>query len=665
MPSDSLRLVSETEAPIAGKYRRPTRGWRVVSISFPLIAILLSLTQIFGLRPPGWTLYPSSYLYLLLAFLLPVAFLWIPINPKVSRRTIPWYDVILGAVGTAIPLYFVTQQRNIATLGWDQGSPILPFIGCVIMWALLIEASRRAAGNTMAIILLVFSAYPFLSPYLPGFLWSPGYSFNHVASSHIFGEDSVLGIIFRIFGSLIMGYMLFGAVIQVLGAGSFFNNLCMSFLGKTRASNAKVAVFASALFGTVSGSPISNIMTVGSFTIPAMKKEGFPPHFAAAVEACSSAGGVLMPPVMGAVAFIMAEYLQVSYADVCIAAAIPAILYYMTLYAQIDCYAARFGFKPPEVKIKAPPISSILLDNIHIIIGFVVLIIILFVWRITDQAPWIAAVTMLIISMFRKVTRYGFTMYVKLIEDAGRILAELLCVLAPIGLIVGSLVLTGAAYTLPDALVTLAGGNALLILIFGAIAAFVLGMGVTSAACYIFLAIVIGPAMATTRMDIMAVHMFILYWSILSNITPPVAIAAFAAASVAQANPMRTGYTAMMLGVAKYILPFVFVYQPALILHGSIGDILVTVITATIGLLIISGALEGYFWWLGSITIISRIILVTLGMLLVVPNITLSTIGAIVFVVVFILLHQLRKKQNMLARLFLRSGSSVMFARSQ
>jgi TRAP transporter 4TM/12TM fusion protein len=457
-----------------------------------------------------------------------------------------------------------------------------------------------------------------------------------------------MGIPLHVFGRLFFGFMIFAIILQRLGAGQFFNDLALAWIGKTKSGNAKVAIIASGFFSSKSGAPIANVMTTGAFTIPAMKKEGLPAHFAGAVEATASSGGALMPPVMGAVAFIMAEFLGVPYSEVAIAAAVPSVLYFLCLFAQIDSYGKRIGLVPPEITVDVPPVWLSMLRNSHIILSFGVLLYALFFLQLAAQGAWIATAAAIILALFRKETRLNFKGFVLMLADVGRVLGELMGIMGPVGMIIGSFIITGIAYSLPNEIVSLAGGSIVLVLLFGAIALFVLGMGVTISACYIFLAIVLAPGLVEFGFDPMAVHLFILYCGMMSYITPPVALTAFAAATISGANPMKTGFTAMKLGIAKYILPFIFILSPALILRGPVGESVYVITTCAIGLVILSGALEGYFWHLGNLKIPTRIILFTAGLLIAIPNVYTDLIGAIIFVVFFTAGFLLRGRENLL-----------------
>ena len=611
------------------------------------VGICGAIINVFHINPFGVQPFVElSFLYFLAACFLPLCFIWIKPRKETTGRGVPWYDVLLFFLGLAVPLYFMSHWREISGQGWAVQAPPIPVVMAVIFWILAIEAARRVAGTAFCIIVSLFSVYPLFAGAMPGILWTESFQLQKAAAFHVFSLDSLMGTPMRVMGSLMFGYMLFAVVLQRLGGGKLFDDIAVATVGKTRGGSAKVSIIASCLFGTISGSAVANVLVDGGFTIPAMKRDGLPGHFAAAVEATASSGGAIMPPVMGSVAFIMAEMIQVPYPQICIAAAVPALLYYLCIFAQIDSYSARIGLKPKPVVGPTPSVWRSCLNNFHLIISFISLIAMLFVMRWSAWAPWIAAAVAVVLGMFRKETRLGPAGFLAFLEEAGKILAELLGMLMPVGMIIGSFVLTGLAFNFPHFIVTLAGGNVYFLLLLGAAASFVLGMGVSMAGVYIFLAIVLCPALVSAGLNLIAVHLFVMYTALFSYITPPVALAAFAAAPIAGADPMQTGFTAMRLGVAKYILPFAFTLCPALILHGPLSEMLTAIPSATIGLIIISGALEGYFWGMGQPRMVFRVLLFGAGLAMLVPGLTPKVCGLVGSVVIFGLFYVLRAAQS-------------------
>ncbi len=567
-------------------------------------AILSSFISIYMLFGVGnflntYVLLDTEYLYAMIALLLPLPFIIYHPTPRRGNK-IPWYDIIFAASTFIIASYFCFSGSLILEEGWEYLAPTYAKIMAFILWGLVLEASRRAGGNAIFIICLIISVYPAISTFLPGFLNAPAQPWDTTATFHIFGTESIMGIPMTAFATLVVGFLIFGVALQHTGGGSFFLNLAFALLGTRRGGPAKVSIFSSGLMGSMSGSVITNVLTTGVLSIPAMKKTGFKSSYAAGVEACASTGGVLMPPVMGATAFVMATFLEVPYSEIIIAAAFPSILYYFGLFMQIDAYAARNHLKGLPAK-ELPSIKKVLKEGWYFIFVFVMLILMLLYMQREAQAPYYATATLLVINQIVKIHRWNYDKLIHFIESVGRLFAELAGILVAIGLIIGSLTFTGKIGTITYALVNFAGDSIFILLIMGALTSFILGIGMTVTAAYLFLAVTLAPALTGSGLDKVAVHLFMLYWGMISFITPPVAIGAFAAASVAGANGIKTGVEAMKLGSVIYFIPFFFVLNPALIGRGSIYDILIVFFSAVIGIILISSSLQGYLIGIGDL----------------------------------------------------------------
>ena len=535
----------------------------------------------------------------MIALLLPLPFIVYHPTPRRGNK-IPWYDIIFAASTFIIASYFCYSGSLILEEGWEYLAPTYAKIMAFILWGLVLEASRRAGGNAIFIICLIISIYPAISTFLPGFLSAPAQPWDTTATFHIFGTESIMGIPMTAFATLVVGFLIFGVALQHTGGGSFFLNLAFALLGTRRGGPAKVSIFSSGLMGSMSGSVITNVLTTGVLSIPAMKKTGFKSSYAAGVEACASTGGVLMPPVMGATAFVMATFLEVPYSEIIIAAAFPSILYYFGLFMQIDAYAARNHLKGLPAK-ELPSIKKVLKEGWYFVFVFIMLILMLLYMQREAQAPYYATATLLIINQIVKIHRWNYKKFLHFIESVGRLFAELAGILVAIGLIIGSLTFTGKIGTITYALVDFAGDSIIILLIMGALTSFILGIGMTVTAAYLFLAVTLAPALTGSGLDKVAVHLFMLYWGMISFITPPVAIGAFAAASVAGANGIRTGVEAMKLGSVIYFIPFFFVLNPALIGRGSVLEIFTVFFSAIAGIILISSSLQGYLVGIGNL----------------------------------------------------------------
>jgi TRAP-type C4-dicarboxylate transport system permease large subunit len=381
-------------------------------------------------------------------------------------------------------------------------------------------------------------------------------------------SESLLGIPVQAFAETVIGFLVFGSALMMTGAGKFFINLSFALCGTFRGGAAKVCIFASGLLGMMSGSIVSNVLTAGTMTIPVMKRTGFRPSYAGAIEACASTGAVLAPPVMGATAFVIAQFLGVSYAEVALAATIPALLYYVGLFMQVDAYAARHGLLGLP-RSELPTLRQTFREGWYYVFVIALLIFMLLIMKRESHAPFWATLLLLILNQWLNKEKWTWATVLKFMEVNGRTFVELIGILAGCGLLIGAFSMTGVISSLAGDLLRLAGDNALMLLAMTAITSLVLGLGLTTTACYIFLAILVGPALEKMGLNKMAVHMFVFYWGMLSSITPPVAIASFAAAGIAGAPAMKTGWESMRVGSIIYFLPFFFVFDPALVLQGS------------------------------------------------------------------------------------------------
>ncbi|WP_417530107.1 TRAP transporter permease [Marinobacter lipolyticus] len=568
----------------------------------------------------------SQFFYTVVALMLPLVFVLWPAASRASHSTVPWYDVVLFLFAAAVCGFFVVNAERILDSGWEYAAPDHAIVMSFLLWGVIFEAARRAGGWPIGIIVGLASLYPIFADVMPGPIQGFPSSPSQTAIYHAMSRESVMGIPLQAFANLVIGFLLFGVALQQTGGGKFFINLAFALLGHVRGGPAKVAVFSSGLMGSMSGSVITNVLTTGVLSIPAMRRVGFGRSYAAGVEACASTGGVLMPPVMGATAFIMASFLNIPYGTIALAAVVPSFLYFMGLFIQIDAYAARHDLKGLPAD-ELPSLRQTLKEGWYFIFVFVLLIWLLFFLRREATAPFYATALLLVINQVLPYQRWGWTEVKGFFSSAGKLFAELIAILTGVGLLVGALSVTGMSGTIANDLIFLAGGNTLVLLLMGAATSFILGIGMTVTAAYIFLAVALAPALINGGgMDPLAVHLFILYWGMLSFITPPVALGAFAAASVAGARAMETGFQAMKLGSVIYFIPFLFVLNPALILQGSWEEILVVLSQAIVGVALIAGGMQGYLLGVGNLSLYRvfqwpiRLALIAGGMLLAIPG---------------------------------------------
>ena len=635
---------------------REVTGWvKGVFVALTLTAVFLAVNQLFNLRLfVGVVIIENRYLYLLAGIFLALAYAAFPISPRARGGPTPWYDLILAALALGVCGYFTFTAHRSLMEGWEYAAPPLATAMSFLLWVLIIEATRRTGGLVIAVIVFFFSLYPVFADRVPGPISGFAQPFDATIAYHLISNESSFGIPMKAFGQLVIGFILFGATLQFTGGGRFFNNLALALVGGFRGGAAKVAIFASGFMGSMSGSVVSNVLTTGVVSIPAMKRAGFSSRYAAGTEACASTGGVLMPPVMGTTAFVMASFLGMPYSQIIIAAAIPSILYYLGLFVQIDAYAARNGLKGMP-RSELPSLKETFKEGWHYIFVFAILIVMMIVFRQETLAPFYATAALIVINQIHKSTRLNLSGFVNLLTGVGRSLAELVAILLGVGLIIGAFSATGLAGTLANDLVFLAGNEVFVLLIMGAITAFIFGMGMTVTACYIFLAVVLAPALTRAGLDPLAVHLFIMYWGMVSFITPPVALGAFAAATIARTSPIMAGLQAMRLGSIIYIVPFFFVLNPALIGRGSAYEVITVLITALIGVWFIGSSLQGYLAGVGDIgrgalAMLRRVMLAIGGLFLAAPghiglgldHMQMTLIG-LAFAIPVILLRVMRK----------------------
>jgi TRAP transporter 4TM/12TM fusion protein len=542
-----------------------------------------------------------------------LVFLLVPGSKKSPRHRVPWYDVLLAIGGAGSAFYMFLNWEQV-TRFYGQPTPTLLILGSISLLTTL-EAARRTVGGAVAILGGFFIVYVLFGNYFPGFLYTRGYSFSRMIGHFYTSDGALFGLALEIFSVVVATYVIFGQFIQVSGAGDFFLKLGIALVGRFRGGPAKVAVLASSVFGTVSGSSVANVVVDGPITINMMKGLGYRPAFAAGVEAAASNGGQIMPPVMGAAAFLMAEILGVPYWSVAVAAFLPALLYYVALYFMLDFEAAKTGLRGLEKK-DIPPAFDTLKEGWFFIIPVAILLILIghLGYNVAKSGLYCTLV-LIAASYFRRDTRLGLGKIKGALEQGALAFADLGAAAGVIGIIMSAVSLTGLGMTLSSGLIETAGGHLWLLLVLTALASIIMGMGASTLLVYLVLAMFVAPAVVKMGVDPMAAHLFIFYFGCMSLVTPPVALAAYAAAVIAKADFWQTGWESSRLGIVGYIVPFIFVYQPALLLKGAAGDVVLASITAITGTIALAGAMTGYFfasilWWqrlllfLASITLI-------------------------------------------------------------
>jgi TRAP transporter 4TM/12TM fusion protein len=507
----------------------------------------------------------------------------------------------------------------------------------IISILVLLEGARRIVGKEIVILAILFLFYAYFGRKLPGFIAHRGYSIKAIAEYMYLSTEGIYGIAIGVSSTYIYLFILFGSFLQKSGMGQFFNDLAMAIAGSSKGGPAKVSVVSSGLLGSINGSAVANVVTTGAFTIPLMKKIGYDNEFAGAVEAAASCGGQILPPVMGAAAFIMAEYLGISYITIAISAVIPALLYYLGVIVMIHLRASKNGLEGIP-KDQLPKVYEVIKERGYLFIPLAVLLYFLLSGRTPINAAFYSIMTTIaltiIVRIIKKETKGLFMDLVSALEDGARTALGVAVSCAVVGLIIGVATLTGFGLKLAGAILFLGHGYLLLTLFFTMIACIILGMGLPSIPAYIITATMAAPALAKMGVPMLVSHMFVFYFGMLANLTPPVALAAFAGAGIAGGNPAKTGFQAVKLALAGFIVPYIFVFSPQLLLIDTTPiETIIVVISAIIGVIALGSAVEGYLY--NHLNLLFRFSLFASAILLMVSGIITDLIGFGIFMIIF------------------------------
>lgn len=582
-----------------------------------------------------------------LAFVQLLAFLLFPPTKNSPRNTLPWYDIVLGLIGVACWLYIVVNFDSLVRRSGNN-TPLDVAVGIVGI-LVLFESCRRIVGFPIMIIAGSFIVFAFAGKYLPGFLHHRGYSLQRVVCHLFYNTEGIMGTPIGACSTFIFLFILFGALLEKTGIGHFFIDVCNALAGGASGGPAKVAVLSSALLGTVSGSSVSNTVGSGSFTIPMMKKLGYKGEFAGAVEAAASTGGQIMPPIMGAAAFLMAESLGLPYITIVKAAVVPAILYFTGIFITVHLEAKKLGLKGLP-KDQLPRFMPLLLRKGYMILPLVVIIYFLCAGKTAVFAALMGIIACVLVGFGVSVSdlahgrkpSFGGKDIVEIMCTAARNIISVAIACGMAGIIIGIVTLTGLGLRLGNGLVMLAHGKLLLTLVFTMVASIILGMGAPTTANYLITSTITAGAIISLGIEPLAAHMFAFYFGIIADVTPPVALAAIAGAAIAKAKPMKTALNATKLAIGAFIIPYMFVYNSKmLMINASALSVVMIIITAILGMFGISVALEGYgfnntgFFYnsrKGKATIIAfdaveRLLFAIAGLLCVIPETKTDIIG--------------------------------------
>jgi TRAP transporter 4TM/12TM fusion protein len=589
-----------------------------------VVAVSMSVYHVYA-RLTTYAPDQQALLFITLAFSLVLSFLLWPFRKAATPDRVPWSDLALAVLSLACVSYMFVNYAYVVNRfpTADSLSPMDMAVGIAGI-VLVLEATRRTIGAALPIVAIAFLLYGFAGPWLPGWLYHRGLSPELTVDQTWFTTEGVFGVPMSVAGTYVILFIIFGTFLEKSGAGQFFMNFANAIAGGARGGPGKVSVVSSSLFGTISGSAVANVMVDGWLTIPMMKRAGFKPEAAAAIEAVASTGGQIMPPIMGAAAFVMAEFLGVSYTQVMIAAAIPAFFYYGALFAAIHFNAVRSGLKglPRE---ELPILGHIIWRQGHLFLPVFVLLGLLLYGYTPTYGAIMATVALVGISWLRPATGLRWRTCLEALRDGSAHTVPVAMACASAGIVIGIVLQTGLALRFTAFLVELTYGYLVLALVITMVAGVILGMGMPTTPAYIMQAALLVPAIMKLGVTPMAAHMFAFYFSCLSAVTPPVALAVYAAASIGGAGLWKSGVQAVKFAAAGFIVPYFFIYNPALLFDGPWTDILRAVVTGSIGVVALAASLEGYL--LRTATWFERVLLFAAALMLIDPGALTDVIG--------------------------------------
>ena len=583
--------------------------------------VALAVVYIFGLVP----LLDVTYYFLLMACYLPIAFLFLPAHRNEKR--VGWLSYAPAAATLGLTLFLAYKSSDLVYQTWVPATHTWQLVVAAGLSLVILEAARRSGGVIFLGIVLVLGLYPVFADRMPDILWGPPTTLARTLAFNVYSSDALLGVVTRVVGEVIIGFLILAALMVATGAADFFLKLAMALMGRSRGGPAKVSVLASGFFGSLSGSIFGNVVSTGAVTIPAMKRAGFPAHYAGALEACASTGGMLMPPVMGAVAFIMADFTNTQYGVIVLGALIPSLLFYFGLYCHVDGYAARNGMAGSRQE-DLPSIRQTLKEGWPFLAVLAFLVWGLLVMQWERLTPFYASALLIAMTFVKKELRLSGRRVRDIVFQTGKLLAETTALLLPASFILGGLMATGVAPSLTATLVQMGGSSVVPILLIGMAVCIIFGMLGLIVAAYLMLALTLAPALEQVGgLNTLAVHLFIAYYSVLAAITPPIALAAFLASRISGSDPIKTSMHAARLGIVIYFIPIFFLFEPALIFQGPLWRTAVWVTLNIVAIVVIAGASEGYMVRFGRLRNWARPVLFVAGLLIGFPNWITTSVG--------------------------------------
>ncbi len=614
-----------------------TLGWISSGIAMGMASYHL-YTGLFG--APEALLHRAIHLL----FTLVLVFLVYPATKSSPRITLS--NFILLAVSVAAILHmFIDYEYFITRYPYVEPLTKIDMILGILLLLTLLEAARRSIGMAMPMTAIFFILYAYAGPYMPGILHHAGIGTESIIDQLYMTTEGIFGIPLGVSATYVILFVIFGAFLERSGGGQFFMDLAAATTGKTRGGPGKIAVVSSSLFGTISGSAVANVMVTGQFTIPMMKRTGFQPHFAGAVEATASTGGQIMPPVMGAAAFVMAEFTDTPYLTVCKHALLPAILYYLSVFMAIHFEALRTNLK--GMAEEAPRLAAVLMGKGHLLIPVIVIVYFMFAGYTPMYACIYSIGSVILLANLKRMTRMGLFKILRAMEEGAKGTLSVAVACACAGIVIGVINLTGLGLKFTSFVLFLAGNSLAAALLFTMVAGIILGMGLPTTAAYIVMAALLVPALVKLGIPMIAAHMFAFYYAIISCITPPVALAVYAGAGLAGSGMWKTGWAAVRIGAPGFIIPFMFAYAPSLLFIGPTTTVLLSMVTASVGVVMLAGGMIG--WFLRETNLYERIFLLTGSILLIKPGLTTDMIGVILLAALIASQKFRQKKEPQLA----------------
>lgn len=587
--------------------------------------------------------YPATHKHrsLHVAMMLFMTFFLYPISSRSSRKKVAWFDYIFAAISVSVAVYVWTDYVGfINRMGMPNTMDII--MGTILV-VMVLEASRRISGWPLVILSMLFIAYGLFGQNMPGIFAHRGYNWAKLINHIFINTEGIYGTSVNVAASYIFLFILFGSIMNKSGMGQFFNDIALALAGHTKGGPAKVAVIASGFLGSINGSAVANVVTTGAFTIPLMKKTGYSREFAGSVEASASVGGQLLPPIMGAAAFIMAEMLGVKYGIIVISAAIPALMYYFGIIVQVQLRASKNNLTGIP-KSELPKVKDVMKARGHLILPIIFLLyMLLFSGRTVIFSAFLTIVVTIAVSMLRKETRMSLKDIIDAFEEGAKSTVSVAVACAVVGIIIGVVSLTGFGLNMANAIIQIGKSNLLATLFLTMITCMILGMGLPSIPAYLITATMAAPALIQLGIPALAAHMFVFYYAMFANLTPPVALASFAAAGVSGGDPMKTGYQSVRLALAGFIVPYMFVYNTSLLLIDTTPLIAVrVVVTSLIGVFMIGASTEGYF--ATKMNNLFRVIVFAGALMMITENFYQDILGLAIFAAMIILQKAKEKK---------------------